>query len=229
MLKVENLHKKYIQRNTGEIKSVLNGVNLIVEPGAVTWLEGDSGSGKSTMIKILLRLLPYDDGKICYTFGDGRTVDYRNFSRNDNKLFRREVQYISQQPESFFDPSVIMEKSLLEVFAIHRELDGGRASNMSSIGDILQTVRLTPKHLERFPHQLSGGELQRLALCRALLVQPRLLILDEPVSMLDEKNARLLMDILYTLNETQQMSILLSSHDVDKIKGWKFRKSLAIQ
>lgn len=217
MLKVENVYKKYVQRDRGEVKSVLNNLSFFVKKGAITWLRGDSGSGKSTIIKILLRLLEYDSGKITYTFGDGHTLEYSAFSKRDNVIFRREVQYISQQPESFFDPSTIMRKSMLEVFAIHRELSRGIDLNMSLIKDVLRTVKLDSDRLDRFPHQLSGGELQRLALCRSLLVQPRLLILDEPFSMLDERNTNLIMDFLYALNKEHNVSIFLSSHNRDKI------------
>ena len=217
MLKVDNLYKDYVQRNRSEKKSVLKGLSFVVKEGAITWLRGDSGSGKSTIIKILLRLLAYDNGQITYTFGDGRVVDYSDFSHSDNKLFRSEVQYISQHPENFFDPSMTLGKSLLEVFDIYRELDRGVLLNTVSIDEILNMVHLFHEHLYRFPHQLSGGELQRMALCRALLVQPRLLILDEPVSMLDERNARLIKNILFSLNKKQNMPILLSSHNVDKI------------
>ena len=200
MLKVDNVYKKYVQRDRGEVKSVLNNLSFFVKKGAITWLRGDSGSGKIT-----------------YTFGDGHTLEYSAFSKRDNVIFRREVQYISQQPESFFDPSTIMRKSMLEVFAIHRELSRGIDLNMSLIEDVLRTVKLDSDRLDRFPHQLSGGELQRLALCRSLLVQPRLLILDEPFSMLDERNTNLIMDFLYALNKEHNVSIFLSSHNRDKI------------
>lgn len=213
MLKIDKLTKSYIDRSGKIRKNVLQEVSFRVTEGKIFWLKGESGGGKSTIIKILLGLLEYDSGSITYNFQDGTERKYDSFSRDNWQQFRKEVQYISQHPESFFDPSMILEDSIKEIFLIHSELDKGEKNNRVRMKQLLGELQLDTALLQRYPHQLSGGELQRLALCRVLLLKPRLILMDEPTSMLDDENSELLYKILNGLNKQYGVTLLIASHE----------------
>ena len=124
--------------------------------------------------------------------------------------FRRKVQLISQRPESFFDPRMRLGDSILEPLSFYGVR---RASSRERLLDLLEQVKLTDELLTRYPHQVSGGEIQRLSLCRALLLEPQILVLDEPTSMLDISVQAQILQILRELKETHGLSYLFITHD----------------
>ena len=166
---------------------------------------GPSGCGKSTLCRILLRLIDTDEGRVLF---EGRDITH---ARGKELLsFRRKVQLISQRPESFFDPRLRLGKSILEplgFFGISKE--EGREHLQALLGE----VKLTDELLTRYPHQVSGGEIQRLSLCRALLLNPRVLVLDEPTSMLDVSVQAQILSILRQFREKYGLSYLFITHD----------------
>lgn len=184
----------------------LDHVSLHLDSGETLGLMGPSGCGKSTLARILLCLLPSDKGEVFYK-GENITL-----LRGRGLLpFRREVQLISQRPESAFDPSIKLKDSVLEPLKIFHLYKKAAAYEM--LYQVLEQVKLSNSLLDRYPHQVSGGEIQRLAICRALLLQPRLLILDEATSMLDVSVQAQLLHILKDLQKTRQLSYLFISHD----------------
>lgn len=204
MLEVKNVYKTFGEKAAK--KSVLEDVSLRLLPGETFGIMGRSGSGKSTLARILLMLERADSGTVLY-----RGTEIRPSNRKSLKLFRREVQYISQHPESFFDPSWKLGKSVLEAAKIHR-IDGDPIEKLKA--RLLQ-VKLNEAVLDRYPHQVSGGEIQRLALCRALLLDPKILVLDEATSMLDMSVQAQIMTILKSLQAETGISYLMISHDYD--------------
>ena len=203
MLRAENISKSFIDHSTGKRFELLDNVSLHIAPGEAVALMGGSGSGKSTLARILLRLLPCDSGEI-YFHDTGIT------KASGKKLysFRRAVQFISQRPESFLDPGKSLGYSLregLEIFSLSRDDD--------RILELLDLVKLNKELLMRYPHQVSGGEIQRLCLVRALLLEPELLILDEPTSMLDISVQAQIMHLLKDIRRQRQLAYLLISHD----------------
>ena len=203
MLKAENISKSFIDRSSGKSFRLLQDVSLEIAPGEAVALMGGSGSGKSTLARLLLRLLPCDTGKIYF-----RGTDITKLAGKELAGFRRSVQFISQRPESFLDPRKTLSYSLreaLEVFSLPYAEEQALA--------MLDLVKLNAKLLERYPHQVSGGEIQRICLVRALLLEPELLILDEPTSMLDISVQAQILHLLKDIRAQKQIAYLFISHD----------------
>ena len=203
MLKAENISKSFIDRSSGKSFRLLQDISLEIAPGEAVALMGGSGSGKSTLARLLLRLLPCDAGKIYF-----RGTEISKLSGKELAGFRRSVQFISQRPESFLDPRKKLGYSLreaLEVFSLPYVEEQAL--------EMLDLVKLNAKLLERYPHQVSGGEIQRICLVRALLLEPELLILDEPTSMLDISVQAQILHLLKDIRTQKQIAYLFISHD----------------
>ena len=218
MLKAENISKSFIDRSSGKSFRLLQDVSLEIAPGEAVALMGGSGSGKSTLARLLLRLLPCDAGKIYF-----RGTEISKLSGKELAGFRRSVQFISQRPESFLDPRKTLGYSLreaLEVFSLPYAEEQALA--------MLDLVKLNAKLLERYPHQVSGGEIQRICLVRALLLEPELLILDEPTSMLDISVQAQILHLLKDIRTQKQIAYLFISHD-RLISEWLCDRVLRIE
>ena len=203
MLEAVEVSKKYWDRSSGRQYDVLQSCSLQIAAGEAVGLMGPSGCGKSTLARVLLRLLPTDSGRIIF-----QTQDVTQLSQKQLKPFRQQVQFISQRPESFFDPLLQLGASLREPLHIFDLPDSSEI-----IEAALATVKLSPALLDRYPHQVSGGEVQRLSIARALLLNPKLLILDEPTSMLDISVQAQILQLLKNIRRQEQMAFLFISHD----------------
>ena len=203
MLETVEVSKKYWDRSSGRQYDVLQSCSLQIAAGEAVGLMGPSGCGKSTLARVLLRLLPTDSGPIIF-----QTQDVTQLSQKQLKPFRQQVQFISQRPESFFDPLLQLGASLREPLHIFDLPDSSEI-----IEAALATVKLSPALLDRYPHQVSGGEVQRLSIARALLLKPKLLILDEPTSMLDISVQAQILQLLKNIRRQEQMAFLFISHD----------------
>ena len=203
MLEAVEVSKKYWDRSSGRQYDVLQSCSLQIAAGEAVGMMGTSGCGKSTLARVLLRLLPTDSGRIIF-----QTQDVTQLSQKQLKPFRQQVQFISQRPESFFDPLLKLGASLLEPLQIFDLPDSSEI-----IEAALATVKLSPALLYRYPHQVSGGEVQRLSIARALLLKPKLLILDEPTSMLDISVQAQILQLLKNIRRQEQMAFLFISHD----------------
>lgn len=201
MLKVSNICKKYCNSNNS--LNILNGINLHIKENEAIAIMGNSGSGKSTLARILLRLEKIDSGEI---FFQGQ--DITNLTNKNLIFYRRQVQFIAQRPESFLDPLMTIEKSLYEPVDIF-----GLKINIDDIKNILELLQLNFNIIKRYPHQVSGGEIQRICLARALLLKPKLLILDEPTSMLDISVQAQIMHLLRDIKKYEKLSYLFITHD----------------
>lgn len=207
MLKAEHICKKYYNRHEGRYTDILSDCCLEVAPGEIVGLMGASGCGKSTLARILLRLIPADSGKVLYGGQDVTQLRGRAL-----KSFRKKAQLISQRPESFFDPLLTLDKSLIEPLQIFNIAYDGRY-----IDEILELVKLNRSVLSRYPHQVSGGEIQRLSIARALLLKPEVLVLDEPTSMLDISVQAQVLHLLKQVHQEMNLAYLFISHDKDVI------------
>lgn len=203
MLEAVEVSKKYWDRSSGRQYDVLQSCSLQIAAGEAVGMMGPSGCGKSTLARVLLRLLPTDSGRIIF-----QTQDVTQLSQKQLKPFRQQVQFISQRPESFFDPLLKLGTSLREPLQIFDLPDSSEI-----IEAALATVKLSPALLDRYPHQVSGGEVQRLSIARALLLKPKLLILDEPTSMLDISVQAQILQLLKNIRRQEQMAFLFISHD----------------
>lgn len=188
----------------GRPYQALKDAGLALRRGETLGLMGPSGCGKSTLARVLLRLIDPDRGQVLFEGGDVTRLRGRALLP-----FRRQVQLISQRPESFFDPHCRLGDSILEPLSFYGLRDGGRERLL----ELLEQVKLTDELLTRYPHQVSGGEIQRLSLCRALLLSPKVLVLDEPTSMLDVSVQAQILQILRELRQSHGLSYLFITHD----------------
>lgn len=198
-----DLSKTFRSGFGGRPYRALDHVDISLYQGETLGLMGPSGCGKSTLARVLLRLIDADEGQILF-----RGQDITKLRGKSLLPFRRQVQLISQRPESFFDPRYRLGNSLLEPLEFfHLERDKQR------LNTLLEQVKLTDELLLRYPHQVSGGEIQRLALCRALLLSPSVLVLDEPTSMLDVSVQAQILQLLRQFQQDMGLTYLFITHD----------------
>lgn len=201
MLKGIELCKSY--KKQGRVHMVLDHCTLELGQGQALGLMGPSGCGKSTLARILLRLIEADRGQITFQNNNITTL-----GQSYLKDFRRQVQFISQRPESFFDPLVKLGKSLVEPSKLYQ-----CQWQQEEINQLLEQVKLSRAVLDRYPHQVSGGEIQRLSIARALLLKPKVLVLDEPTSMLDISVQAQILHLLKAIRLQENLSYLYIGHD----------------
>ena len=218
MLKAENISKSFIDRSSGKTFELLHDVSLEIKAGEAVALMGGSGSGKSTLARILLRLLSCDSGKIYF---QGQNITQA--TGKDLSIFRRNVQFISQRPESFLDPRQTLGSSLQEAFTVFN-----LPYDEEKIKEMLDLVKLNAELLQRYPHQVSGGEIQRICLVRALLLEPKLLVLDEPTSMLDISVQAQILHLLRDIRKEKQLAYLFITHDI-QLAEWLCDRVLHIE
>ncbi len=176
---------------------------------SITCVVGESGSGKSTMARLFLGLETPTTGSVLY-----RGKDLANLNRTEKLQFRREVQAVFQDPFAAYNP-VYKVDHVLEVPIAKFGLASGRANSRALMDEVLQAVGLRPQEtLGRYPHQLSGGQRQRIMVARALLLRPKLIIADEPVSMIDASLRASVLDSLRQLNREFGISLIYITHDL---------------
>ena len=205
MLSCDGICKKYYNRNTNQKFTVLDNCSLQLDEGECVGIMGQSGSGKTTLARIFLRLIEADAGNV---FFEGQ--DITALKGSALKPFRSQVQLISQRPESFFDPIFKLGKSLREPLKIFNRYD---KNSEERIKELLELVQLNTAVLDRYPHQVSGGEIQRLSIARALLLKPKVLVLDEPTSMLDISVQAQILHLLKDIQKSNGLTYMLIAHD----------------
>jgi ABC-type oligopeptide transport system ATPase subunit len=195
----------------GHVKRALDGVSLQIEeaPPSITAIVGESGSGKTTLTRLLFGLMAPTSGRVIYR---GKLL--ANMHRSERLTFRREVQAIFQDPFAAYNPFYKVDRALLLPlmrFGIARDREGAYRRAC----DALQAVGLRPAEtLGRYPHQLSGGQRQRIMIARALLLNPRIIIADEPASMVDASLRATILDTLYKLKNDKGISLIYVTHDL---------------
>ena len=193
-------------------KSVVHAVedvSLAIRPGETLGIVGESGCGKSTTARLIVRLLDPTSGKI--RFG-GR--DISKLSHRQLRPLRREMQIIFQDPYSSLNPRKSVGQIVAEPFAIHHESKGGK----TRVQELLARVGLSPEHINRYPHEFSGGQRQRIGIARALALQPKLIVCDEPVSALDVSVQAQILNLLKNLQSEFNLTYVFISHDLSVIR-----------
>lgn len=189
----------------------LNNLSLAIEdePPTITAIVGESGSGKTTFARLILGLADPTSGEVCY-----RGANLRQLDQNQRRQFLRNVQVIFQDPYEVYNPFYKIDHVLEEPIANFR-LAESKAQGRELIVDALTTVGLRPEEtLGRYPHQLSGGQRQRIMVARALLLRPRVIIADEPVSMIDASLRATVIESLRDLNRQFGISLIYITHDL---------------
>lgn len=211
ILKVESLSKAFSSRGRPTINA-LESVEISVREGHITGLVGESGSGKSTLIRCIMGLERPDAGRIIF---DG--MDMLNASREEWRKFRQDVQMIFQDPYSSLDPRKTVESSVGEGLSIHRS-SLSRPERRELVIQALESVGLSSQDLDRYPRSFSGGQRQRIATARAIVMRPRLLICDEPVSALDVSVQAQVINLLKSMQAELNISMLFIAHDLAVVR-----------
>lgn len=194
-----------LQRVRSHVHAMTN-VSVSVRAGETLGLVGESGSGKSTLGRVALRLLDPTEGSVFY---EGEEITDRAGKALDD--YRRRVSVVFQDPYSSFDPLMPLRSSVGEPLDIHLKLSG--KARTEKLNEMMDLVGLKPEHLERYPTELSGGQLQRMAMARAIAVDPSLIVLDEPVSSLDVSTQAQVINLLERLQRELGIAYLLIAHN----------------
>ena len=212
LLKVEGL-KQYFKVNKNFTVKAVDDVSFEIYPGETYGLVGESGSGKSTIGRSIIRLYDPTAGKITF---DGQDISGR-LSHAQNNTLRTQMQMIFQDPMASLNPRKKVEDIIGEGLDIHH-MYKTQDERREKVEKILEKVGLAPEHAERYPHQFSGGQRQRVGIARALAVEPRWVVCDEPVSALDVSVQAQMLNLLLDLQADEGLTYVLVSHDLSVVR-----------
>ena len=216
ILKVENLTKKFKKKNffSSDSEEVIaaDSVNFSVEQGKILAIAGQSGSGKSTIAKLILRAIKPDSGKIFY-----KQKEIKDNS-DELKKFRMKCQMVYQDPYDSINPRMTVSDIVNEPLEIHNL--GTKKERKQKVIETLQMVKLEPAEeiSKKHPHMLSGGQRQRVVIARAIVVQPEIIIADEPVSMLDVSIRAEILELMKEIQNKNDISMIYITHDLATAK-----------
>lgn len=204
------IKKGFFLRTVGQVKAV-DDVTLEVRKGETLGLVGESGCGKSTLGRSLIRLYEPTSGEIEF-----ENKDFLKLGGSELRQLRRDIQMIFQDPFASLDPRMTVGQILRQPFDIHKV--GTYQERENRVKELLELVGLKPSHVNRYPHEFSGGQRQRICIARAIALNPRLMICDEPVSALDVSIQAQILNLLKDLQEKLGLTYIFISHDLSVIE-----------
>ncbi len=216
LLKVEDLKtyfpikKGLLRRTAGFIKAV-DGVSFEIEKGQTLGLVGESGCGKTTVARSIVRLVPATAGQVVF----GR-IDVLSADKSELGKLRRQISLIFQDPFSSLNPRMTIGNIIGEPLKVQRGVAGSELTERVAV--LLSKVGLSPDHINRYPHEFSGGQRQRIGVARALAMEPKLVICDEPVSALDVSIQSQILNLLKDLQEEFKLTFLFIAHDLTVVE-----------
>ncbi|MBT4646191.1 MAG: ABC transporter ATP-binding protein [Pelagibacteraceae bacterium] len=215
MIKVKNLRKYFpikggfLNKKLGDVKAVEN-INFEIPEGEILGLVGESGSGKTTLGRSIIRLIEPSEGEILYN-----NKNIMNFNNKEMRALRKEFQIIFQDPFASLDPRKKIFDIIAQGLKIHTSMN--REEVNKKVISTIKEVGLQEEHLGRYPHEFSGGQRQRIGIARALVLNPKFIIADEPVSALDVTIQAQILNLILELKEKYSLTILFISHDLSVI------------
>jgi oligopeptide/dipeptide ABC transporter ATP-binding protein len=216
LLSVRNLRKEFpikrgvLARQVGAVKAV-NDVSFDVARGETLGVVGESGCGKTTTGRTILRLIEPTSGEIRF---EGK--DVRSMGTSELRALRREMQIIFQDPVSSLNPRMTVGAIIREGLTIHKLAEGAAAH--ARVRQLLQEVGLRPEYANRYPHEFSGGQRQRIGIARALSVEPKFIVCDEPVSALDVSVQAQVINLLGDLQRQHNLTYMFIAHDLSVVE-----------
>lgn len=217
LLEVQELKKHFPITSGVILKKVhgwvhaVDGIDFFINEGETLGLVGESGSGKTTTGKLVLGLLEPTAGKVLF---EGKNL--AAMSRKEMKKVRKGMGVIFQDPTSSLDPRKTAASIIGEPIEIHKTLN--QHDKKRRVAELIEEVGLGHEHLDRYPHEFSGGQLQRIAIARALALNPQLVVADEPTSSLDVSVQAHLLNLMYDLQQRFNLSYLFISHDLNVVR-----------
>jgi len=210
ILEVKNL-KKYFKVGKNALLKAVDDVSFAIKEGETLGLVGESGCGKSTTGRTIIRLYEATGGEVIF---EGKNV--HKLSSTEMLQFNREMQMIFQDPYASLNPRMTVADIIAEGIDIHN-LATGR-ERLQRVYDLLEVVGLNKEHANRFPHEFSGGQRQRIGIARALAVEPKFIIADEPISALDVSIQAQVVNLLQRLQREKGLTYLFIAHDLSMVK-----------
>ena len=212
MVEVRNLKKYFSARKSGFLEKpslirAVDDIDFTISRGTTLGMVGESGSGKTTAARCILRLLEPDHGEVIL---DGTPV--MSLEKGDLRAFRKNMQIVFQDPFGSLNPRMTVGKIVTEPLRIHTPMGNREARGRTQ--ELLDLVGLQPEHIDRYPHEFSGGQRQRIGIARAIALNPKFIILDEPVSALDMSIQGQILNLLADLQERFGLTYLIVAHDL---------------
>jgi oligopeptide transport system ATP-binding protein len=216
VLKVTDLTKTFVTSRDllgrpRKIHRAVSGVSLSVGRGETVAVVGESGAGKSTVGRMALRLVEPDSGSITF---QGR--DLRSAGRGELRKMRSRMRMIFQDPYSSLDPAMVVGDIVAEPLLVHEHMDS--VERADRVLELFRRVGMDTHHLDRYPYEFSGGQLQRIAIARAIATSPELIVCDEPVAALDMSIRAQVINLLQDLQDEFQMAYLFITHDLSLVR-----------
>jgi len=209
------IRKGFLRRTVGHVRAV-DGVNFHIDEGETLGLVGESGCGKTTTARCILRAIEPTSGEIFMRRGNGTVVEMGALHPAELRALRREMQMIFQDPFTSLNPRMTLLDLVGEPLLVHGMKS--RPEREERVADLLRRVGLRPEYMRRFPHAFSGGERQRIGIARALALQPRLVVADEPVSALDVSVQAQILNLLFDLQKDFRLTYLFVAHDLSVVR-----------
>jgi ABC-type oligopeptide transport system ATPase subunit len=220
LLRVENLTQTFKVGRKKEVRAV-DGVSFEIKKGEAFGLVGESGSGKTTTGRSIVGLYELTDGEVYFKGELIRCAKRKGEKRKGERIFLREIQMIFQDPVTSLNPRMTVREIVGEGLKIGGEKDGRVIEE--KVNETLRLVGLIPEHAGRYPHEFSGGQRQRIGIARAIVMQPEMIIADEPVSALDVSVQAQVINLLNELKTRLGLTVLFIAHDLSVVKYFSDR------
>jgi peptide/nickel transport system ATP-binding protein len=209
------IRRGFFNRVVGHVKAV-DGINFFIREGETLGLVGESGCGKTTTGRCIVRAYEPTDGEIEYLKKNGEQIDLAKMPEDELKPYRRQIRMIFQDPYSSLNPRMTLLQIVGEPLTTNNIASGQELQDR--VAELLRQVGLRPEFMQRYPHAFSGGQRQRIGVARALALEPRLVLCDEPVSALDVSVRAQILNLLQDLQDQYNLTYLFVAHDLSVVE-----------